>query len=212
MFRGMTEKEVQEFLERANARTVRLAPGEHLFSQGEIPRELFILKEGCAVVENIDANGNRVVVNVFDTPGTVLGEVYLYLDGVYDFTCRVIRRVEALCIPKAALMFDGNEDPLRDRLLNNMLNILAHKAHFLNRKLLIVNASSLRRKIARFLLANSKGENGLELIFNREDLADFLGVTRPSLSRELMNMQNEGRIVVQRERIRFDRKKLEELL
>ena len=33
---------------------------------------------------------------------------------------------------------------------------------------------------------------------NREELADYLGTTRPSLSRELMNMQEEGLIEVTR--------------
>ena len=38
---------------------------------------------------------------------------------------------------------------------------------------------------------------------NREQLADFLGVARPSLSRELMKMQKDGLIEVGRKSIRI---------
>ena len=36
---------------------------------------------------------------------------------------------------------------------------------------------------------------------NREELADYLGVTRPSLSRSLMQMQRKGLIRVDRWRV-----------
>ena len=37
----------------------------------------------------------------------------------------------------------------------------------------------------------------------REELADYLGTTRPSLSRELMNMQDEGLIEIDRSKIKI---------
>ena len=46
----------------------------------------------------------------------------------------------------------------------------------------------------------------------REALADFLGTTRPSLSRELMKLQQEGLIEVEKNRIKIiDRSELEAL-
>jgi CRP-like cAMP-binding protein len=47
---------------------------------------------------------------------------------------------------------------------------------------------------------------------NREELADYLGTTRPSLSRELMKMQQEHLIETDRNMIRItDRDVLETL-
>ena len=49
-------------------------------------------------------------------------------------------------------------------------------------------------------------------MMNREELADYLGTTRPSLSRELMKMQEEGLIRVEKKFIYIpDREKLEVL-
>lgn len=52
----------------------------------------------------------------------------------------------------------------------------------------------------------------VRLAMNREELADYLGTTRPSLSRELMKMQQEHLIETDRNMIRItDRDVLETL-
>ena len=47
---------------------------------------------------------------------------------------------------------------------------------------------------------------------NREELADYLAVPRPSLSRELMKMHREGYIDLKGRVLSFDPEKLESLL
>ncbi len=47
---------------------------------------------------------------------------------------------------------------------------------------------------------------------NREQLADFLGVARPSLSRELMRMQADGLVLVSKKTITVLDKEAVELL
>ena len=56
------------------------------------------------------------------------------------------------------------------------------------------------------------GNNMIQVSMTREQLADFLGVTRPSLCRELMKMQKDGLITVSRRVIRIlDKDALEQL-
>ena len=48
---------------------------------------------------------------------------------------------------------------------------------------------------------------------NREKMADYLGVARPSLSRELSNMQAEGMISLEKRQIRIvDLSALQEII
>ena len=96
------------------------------------------------------------------------------------------------------------------KVVNNMLLILSEKAFYLNQKLLIQSGKTLREKLSRFFLSNSK-ESSLELEFNREELADFLGVTRPSISREIMNMKRDGLIDVVGNKVILNKEMLENL-
>ena len=78
-----------------------------------------------------------------------------------------------------------------------MLGIYARKTNLLNHKVQILSSGSLRQKIARYLEESRRG-NQVKLTMNREELADYLNVARPSLSRELIKMQQDGMIKLDR--------------
>ncbi len=77
-----------------------------------------------------------------------------------------------------------------------MLSILAQKAYLLNQKVQMLSSGSLRQKIAKILLKNCRSDGKVLISMNREEMADFLNAARPSLSRELMKMQEEGLIKI----------------
>jgi CRP-like cAMP-binding protein len=85
-----------------------------------------------------------------------------------------------------------------------MLEILANKAFFLNRKLQILSSTTLRQKIAKTILQHPAPDGTLQLSITREAFADYLGVARPSLSRELMKMKKEGMLTLDGKKIIVD--------
>ena len=69
----------------------------------------------------------------------------------------------------------------------------------------ILNAETIKGKIAAYLLSIYKKNNKFifDMPMKRQELSEFLGVTRPSLSRELSNMQNEGIIDVYKSSVKI---------
>lgn len=210
LFRGVDEEALDAYLKSLGAYERKVAAGEYVFREEDEATGLFILLDGVVEVEKNDYSGKRQMVNRFDKPETVFGEVYLFLeDRPYDFACRAVKDSRLLFVPKEA--FDLAGGATAQRLTENMLQVLAKKAYFLNQKLLILSAGSLRKKIARHLLfKNPEGEP--MTLMNREELADYLAVPRPSLSRELMKMHREGYIDLKGRELSFDPEKLESLL
>ncbi len=89
-------------------------------------------------------------------------------------------------------------------LTKNLLKILAGQNVFSNLKLRIANQKSLRDRILMYLhslVPNTKGE--VVVPFTQTALAEFLGVNRSALSRELGRMQDEEIIVVNGKNIRL---------
>lgn len=82
------------------------------------------------------------------------------------------------------------------RLIRNMLLIVSEKALMLNRKVEYLTIRSMRTKIATYLLEQRKlaGKNIFVMPLKRNDLADFLNVSRTALSREMGRMRDEGLI------------------
>ena len=82
-------------------------------------------------------------------------------------------------------------------LTTNMLKILASQNVFSNLKLRIANQKALRDRILIYLHSLAPDSEGyLHVPFTQTALAEFLGVNRSALSRELGRMQDENLIEV----------------
>ena len=96
---------------------------------------------------------------------------------------------------------DREENSLSRKLRENLLEVFAGKAYNMNRKLRILGSGSLRERIVRFLVECQDSEGQIHMNLSREEMADYLNITRPSLSRELGKMQEEGILELDRRQI-----------
>lgn len=203
LFRGLTDDQFNRLLTRPEFSENFYPKDSYIFQQGEVPEQIFVLLQGGVQVEAIGENGRRTILNRFTEPGTMFAEVYAYIDHRgYDYSCRATVDTRTLCIRKELLMQD-TDDPAVRILLFNMLTILSQKAYELNQKLRIIMEMTLRQKILQYLNQHADENGQVSLSFNREEMADYLGTARPSLSRELNSMEQEGLILVHRNSIQL---------
>ena len=100
-------------------------------------------------------------------------------------------------------------------LLANLVRVVARKAFYLNRKVEYLSLKSINGKLSKYLLEQSdnSGKLTFKLPLNREKLADFLNISRPSMSRELCNLRDRGIIEFYRDSVRIkDAEKLKAFL
>jgi CRP-like cAMP-binding protein len=76
----------------------------------------------------------------------------------------------------------------------NVLNILSDKALAMNRHLKHLSARNIRGKISSYLMEEyrDKGNTIFNIPMKRNELADYLNIPRPSLSREMSMMKKDG--------------------
>ena len=86
-------------------------------------------------------------------------------------------------------------------MVRNMLSLLSQKAYMLSSRIQVLASPSIREKAARFILEREMEDGSAGIGMSREAMADYMGVTRPSLSRELGKMQTEGLIRLEGRRI-----------
>lgn len=85
----------------------------------------------------------------------------------------------------------------------------------LNNRITNLSYDTLRKKITNILLLeyNRQKSPYLTLPYSRKKMAELLNIPRPSLSRELVNMKEEGIIDFYKNKIKIlDLKKLEDSL
>jgi CRP-like cAMP-binding protein len=76
------------------------------------------------------------------------------------------------------------------------MSLLSNKILMLNKKLKNISYETLRQKIASYILDEYSHQKKLDIILNytRKEMAEQLGIPRPSLSRELVNMKKDNLI------------------
>ncbi len=163
-----------------------------------------ILLSGTVAVTRENTAGNRVIMIGLEA-GQIFGEIIAYAgDGRWLATMVAQSDSMILFLPPEKITNNCKRQcSSHHLLLFNMLTIISSRALFLSKKIDYLTKKSLRGKIAAYLLAEYQktGQNTFNLPFSRNELADFLNVTRPGLSREMGRMRSAGTIDFHKESI-----------
>lgn len=154
-----------------------------------------VVIDGQVSVVRENAAGERIIFSILKK-GELFGEMAAFSGSgkwpatvVAQTDCSVMFIPSDKLVGQCAASCSGHR-----KLIMNMLGILSRKAITLNRQLEFLSIRSMRARVASFLLEQHKksGQLTFMLDMNRNELADFLNVARPSLSREMCRMRDEG--------------------
>ena len=89
--------------------------------------------------------------------------------------------------------------------MQNFLDIISERAQFLSQRIKVLSISSLRGKMAFYLLQHVKrtGQTEFFLPHTQQELAEQFGTTRPSVGRILSQLNEENIIKSDRKKIRI---------
>lgn len=201
LFRGVTPEEAREMLQCLGAEERHYCKGETILRAGEPTRVMGLVLSGRAQMEIDDLWGNRSILGSA-APGFVFGETYACIPGDplminvvaaehSDILLLQISRVLKTC-PTACAH--------HSRLVRNLLTLSAEKNLALSRRIQHTTPKSIRGRLLSYLSFQAAHSGGLEfnIPFDRQQLADYLGVDRSAMSAELSKMQREGLLQTQR--------------
>lgn len=129
-------------------------------------------------------------------PGSLFGETYACM-GLSRIPVSVgaIEDCSVLLLDiNRMLKICNNSCVFHQRLVANLLNIIATKNMQLNRKMSYITHKTIRGRLLAYLEDQAEKANSdtFEIPFNRNELADYLCVDRSAMSRELGRMKKEG--------------------
>lgn len=213
LFRDISCEEIDKMMKCSKSQEKEYVQEEYIFRQGQKPSKLFLILDGTVMIAKDFASGKRDVLFLVEK-GDVFGEMFLFSDEKnYWYDAIAQGRVRTMEIPWSFFYgFCKNACAHHQMITRNMLEIQSEKNFIMTRKLHLLSGTTLRERIALWLMDQEENKNQVHLSMNREELADYLGTTRPSLSRELMKMQQDGLIDVSKSNIKIiDRDELEVL-
>lgn len=195
LFKNFTKEEIALFLKDKNTHLKTIEKNNIIASEGTRCDGIGIVLEGTIQITKESASGNQSILRQLHK-GDIFGEMAVFSSKKrWPATVYAKTKGELLFINFSAFFAEGQPmTQLREKLIYNLLSILSNRALYLNSRLSYLFLKTIREKIALYLLEEYHKNNTLLFLasMNRNTLADFLNVTRPSLSRELSQMREEG--------------------
>lgn len=199
LFRGISEESQQAMRTCFDMREVSFRADEVIYDFGAGRNMVGVLAEGAAVIERIDQQGSRTILERLESGG-VFGEMLMFenvagdsITVIAEEPCRVwfmqdehvTRRCEKACAHHS-------------RLVENMFHIMTEKAAALSERVEVLSRRSIREKLLCYfgLLAGQRQKPSFQLPFSLSALADYISADRSAMMRELKKMKDEHLVEV----------------
>jgi CRP/FNR family transcriptional regulator, dissimilatory nitrate respiration regulator len=195
LFAGIAPEDLQALTECFNPVVRSYQKGEIAVMAGEPLHGVGVVLSGEAEIVHENAAGSKSLIAIAPQ-GSTFGEVAAFA-GQTVWPSTVTARKDSVLLFMPPDRFLGNcprACGFHKVLIQNMLQILSEKAIRLNRKVEYLEIKGIRQKLCAYLLEQRKlsGTNTFILPMNKNELADYLNVSRPSMSRELGKLRDEG--------------------
>ncbi len=206
LFTKMSNEEMESLFVAFRIDEVKFKKGEILAMQDEPVNRLIILVRGSVKAEMTDPSGKITKVEDIFSPYPI---AILFLFGENNrFPVQATAResTDAIIIPKKSFLQMLSKS---ERLLKNYLDLSANYASRLSRKLYYMSFRTIRQRLAMYILDLSTKSESDTIMLDRSkaSLAEYFGVSRPSVEREITNLQKEGFIQADKKIITILKKK-----
>lgn len=202
LFKGIDEPRIEEILAFIPYTIKDYNKGSVIAIEGDDCNSLGIVLEGSIEIHKSFPSGKVVTINHFGI-GNVFGEALVF-SGTHQYPATILANNES------KIMYLKREIIVKlmtidERVIDNFMGVLSNRILMLNDRISNLSLDTLRKKIANIILLQYKNQHSLNIVlpYSRKKMAELLNIPRPSLSRELINMKNEGLIDFNKNKIRI---------
>lgn len=212
LFKGLTIEELDLLFLKVKHQIRQFRSGEMLAMAGEEVNKAMLLLQGRLQGEMIDFSGNSLKIEELDPPQMVAAAFLFGPQNKFPVFLSSKTEGRMLVIQKREFIEMLSLEP---KVMVNYMNIVSGKAQFLSGKITFLSLKTIKEKIAYYLLQKIKNtaDNKITIDQTQTNLADLIGVTRPSLTRSILELEKQGILTWSRDCVLIhDLKKLNTIL
>lgn len=191
VFLHLSEEKLQAFIEGTSHKLRSYAAHEFIAMQGDPCRMLYLLYNGTVRATMSGSDGKQVTMEDLQAP-VLLAPAFLFATN-HRFPVNVVALTpcEVLVINKESFVELMRREPI---VMQNFLRIISDRSQILTQKINSFALQGLKNRIAAYLC--ERGGIG-----NQQEVAERMGVARPSLSRVLAELADEGCIAFEKRKV-----------
>ncbi len=196
LFEGFSPKDCETILSQVNPRYKSFLKNEVLIQDGDTVNYVGIVCSGKIITAKLDYEGNASLLYMLEPPKLFGLEVASTPTQISSITVTSLEDTWVAMFPYTELTTEDRlSNEFRNKLMYNMLTLLANENMRRMYKIELLCHKSLRERVLTYLrfVARKKGNpSSFTIPFNRDQLAQYLNVNRSALSHELALMQQDG--------------------
>lgn len=195
LFRGIGQNELESMLHCLGAKVIDVPKGEPVFLEGDAAGFIGVVLEGGIQVVQEDFFGNRSVIH-HSLPGDIFAEAFSFtgLDTmpVSGYAVKNSRIMLLAC--RRMMTVCSNACNFHNTLVKNLLQLVSRKNMMLSEKIRYMSRKTTREKLLAYLSDQAKqsGSPEFTIPYDRQALADYLGVERSAMSAEISKLKKDG--------------------
>jgi len=194
LFSGMDLEEIRSVLGSTHYR-LKSYNADDLVSQSGTPVKSFMMViEGVVKGEMIDFTGRVIKIEDIPAPGALASAFIFGSKNLFPVSVTAVSDARIMIIEKPDFLAFLREN---ERILLNFLDIISNRSQFLSEKIKFLNFKTIKGKLAQYILQKA-GRDSNEFVFDltQTDLAEFFGVTRPSIARVIAELEEKGLVLI----------------
>lgn len=195
LFDNIKDENLIEMLSCLKTQVKGYRKKETIIAEGSPAKHIGIVLSGMAQLERTDYYGNRSIVTAI-LPSELFGESFACAEAEnMPVSVTASEDTEIMLIDCQKVIHScSNACAFHNRLIFNLLRIVATKNILLNQKAEIISKRTTREKLMAYLFMQAKRHNSdsFTIPYDRQTLADYLEVDRSGLSAEISKLRAEG--------------------
>ena len=205
LFRDLPLNIKESLLEKLDFVIYAANKKEIVVTQGTPCNKLFVLLEGKLRTDIIDGLGNEVMIEYIIAPRTFATPHLFNSNNTLPATFTALEDSVILMATKDSTFKVISQDP---QVLHNFLCIAG------NCNICTVSRKTVRERFIVYLYEHKKKDAlVVDIMHTQSQLAEYLNVSRPALSKEINKMMKEGLVIMEGKRIEIlDKTTLEKYL
>ena len=188
-FNNLNHEEIEKLILNIEYSVKTYKKGTIIATEDDKCNSLGFVLDGAVEIQRIYLSGKQIVLKRLSN-GDVFGEALIFSKkSNYPSTVVAFSECKVLYISKADILRLCTMD---ERVLGNFMSALSNKILMLNSKIKSIAFKSVKHKVINFILEQAKMQESetIKLKESKEEIASAMGIPRPSLSRELMNLRD----------------------
>lgn len=188
-FRDLTIDEIRKLISSIPYYLKQYKKGEIIANEEDECTGLGFVLDGTVEIQRIYLSGKQIILKRLSN-GDVFGEALVFSKkSSYPSTVIAFSECNILYINKSDILKLCTMD---ERVLGNFMSSLSNKIFMLNSKIKSIAFKSIKHKVINYILEQARLQKSktIKLKESKEEIAAAMGIPRPSLSRELMNLRD----------------------